>query len=86
MARSAFKMKGYSYPGSSPAKKVTVKAKEGTRDWGALYSQAKKEGASEKTLASLLSKAKTQKSAKVYVESNPDSKRVQPYAEGSKTT
>ena len=85
MKRSGFKMKGYTYPGTAPsmAKKVTVHG--GDRDWTALYNQAKKEGASEKQLANLLAKAQSQKSAQDYVNKNPDAKRVEVYAKGSKT-
>ena len=77
MAKSPYKMKGYSYPGTSPVAKV--------KDWNALYNQAKKDGADKKTLANMLSKAKSQKSADDYVEKNPDATRVKPYAEGSET-
>ena len=85
MKRSGFKMNGYSYPGASPAKKVTIKAKEGSKDWMDLYNRAKDDNASQATLDKLLSKAKAQKSAGKYVRENPNANRVIPYATGEKT-
>ena len=66
--------------------KMTSPLLKNQKDYKALYIQAKEEGASEKALAGLLSKARVQASAKSYTKKNPDAKNVKPYATGEQTT
>jgi hypothetical protein len=58
MKRSGFKMKGYTYPGTSPVRKET--------DWSKVYADANKpdSGATEEQKAKILQHAKNQQDAK----------------------
>ena len=58
MKRSAYKMKGYTYPGTSPVRKET--------DWSKVYADANKlgSGATKEQKAKILQHAKNQQDAK----------------------
>ena len=73
------------YGGGDVRHKAKSPAKDASRDWAALATQAEKEGADAKTVKSMKEKARHQKSAKEYVKTNPDAERVNPYATGEKT-
>ena len=84
--KSGFKMKGYTYPGTSPMRNEK-ETKPKPKDWRGLYTRAKNEGASQAALDKLLNRARAQEGAKQHVENKPDpKKRVAPYATGEKTT
>ena len=82
MANAPFKMKGSPMQRNFGIGEKETPAPTKDTDWEDYATRAEKEGASEKTVSELQSRARIQKSAKEYVKDNPDSERVEPYAKG----